>query len=93
MEIANVQIEKTKNQFIVTSTETNFLFWPLAISAINFHLKVNDIDQINTIEKLETKLKYGVKDIDQIHILPIFEFTINIDDFYGSFLGSQSNTG
>ena len=73
--------------------ETNFLFWLLATSAINFHLKDNDIDQINAIEKLETKLKYGVKDMDKIHILPIFEFTINIDDFYGSFLGSKSNIG
>ena len=27
-------------------------------------------DQIDTIEKLETKLKYGVKDIDQICSLP-----------------------
>ena len=73
--------------------ETNFLFWLLATSTINFHLKDNDIDQINAIEKLETKLKYGVKDMDKIHILSIFEFTINIDDFYDSFLGSKSNIG
>ena len=29
------------------------------------------MDQIDTIEKLETKLKYGVKVRDQICILPL----------------------
>ena len=33
-----------------------------------WHWKVKN--QINTYEKLETKLKYGIKDMDQIYSLP-----------------------
>ena len=40
------------------------------------HRKVRD--QINTIERLETKLKYGVKDRDQICSLPLNKSTTSI---------------
>ena len=40
------------------------------------HKKVRD--QINTIERLETKLKYGVKDRDQIFSLPLNKSTTSI---------------
>ena len=61
--------------------ETNFLFWPFTTSEIciqkimvetklTWYWKVRD--QIHTIERLWTKLKYGVKDRDHIRKLPIF---------------------
>ena len=70
---------KTKNYFIATSTETNFLFCLLATLTISIqkimtrnkltqYLKVRG--QIDTIEKLGIKLKYDVNDRDQIHNLP-----------------------
>ena len=58
--------------------QNNFLFWLFAILAISiqeitvmtkltWHWKVRD--QIDTIERLRTKLKYSVKNRNQIHSL------------------------
>ena len=77
---------KIKNLFIATSMETYFLFWPLATLAIFiqeiairtkliWHWKV--MDQIDTIERIKTILKYDVKYKDQIYSLP-YNYNINL---------------
>ena len=78
MKITDIENGQNKIKFIVTSTKANFLFWPLDTSSIfiqkiivgtklTHHWKV--MDQIDRIEKLETKSKYDVIR-DQICSLP-----------------------
>ena len=65
--------------------KNHFLFRLLVISVFSInHFTVETIltqyqkvrDQINTIEMLMTKLKYGVKDKDQFYNLPFLIFML-----------------
>ena len=58
-----------KNIFFIVSFDTS-AFFIQGIGRLNWHNIEKVKDKIDTIERLETKLKYGVKNRDQLAIYP-----------------------
>ena len=80
MEIVNVASSQNKKLVSVDVAINYFFFWPFATLSISIqkitaltkltrHWKVKN--QIDTTERLGNKLKYGVRDRDQIRNLPL----------------------
>ena len=60
--------QQTNFFILIVTTLAIFIQEVMAVTKLIWHRKVRD--QIDTIERLETKLKYIVNDKDQIHNLP-----------------------